>query len=346
MGRVKTNEQAGRDGTTQQRVPVPGISDGQLVLLRLRGRGPPGGHRRAVAAAPVRHADPLPHPVRVRRRQGLHRGPHALPGQLQPVQRRHRRDHVRGIRALFPARLHQARRYQAFQQRVQHHLLQRRLRHLAPEFRQHRVIEPRIIQRQPQQVLPVQPGPHRLGRQPVSQLLRPLQDAHQRQPRRSPARPAPDPERDREVLIGQPLAQQVPDLHRQRPIRLPGTVHGLNRCGDLRIRLRPGGRLHTHDIPILRPGRGEGTTAERIMAMRTARIEHLARPVANKPPVSGGLGDAVWRENLRVLARRSGLGFAAARVARSACRIPAVPVAAWLPGWAWPSADVDDPWRV
>ena len=92
----------------QQRVPVPGISDGQLVLPRLRGRRPPRRQRGAVAAGPVRHADPLRQPARMRRRQRLHRGPHALPGQLQPVQRRHRRDHVRGIGALLPARLDQA----------------------------------------------------------------------------------------------------------------------------------------------------------------------------------------------------------------------------------------------
>ena len=57
----------------QQRVPVPGIRDGQLILLRLRGRGPPGGHRRAIAAGPVRHADPLPQPVRIRGGQHLQR---------------------------------------------------------------------------------------------------------------------------------------------------------------------------------------------------------------------------------------------------------------------------------
>src|SRR6266566_3407615 len=85
---------------------------------------------------------------------------------------------------------------------------------------------------------------------------------------------------------GQPLAQPVPDLHRQRPPGLPGTVHGLDRGGDLRIRLRPGGRLHGHDTPILRPGRGGATAAGRIMAIRTTRIENLARPVANKPPGS------------------------------------------------------------
>ena len=73
---------------------------------------------------------------------------------------------------------------------------------------------------------------------------RPPRTRHQRQPRRRPARTAPDPERGRELLIPQPLAQPVPDLHRQRPRALSRV------CGrDLRIRFRPGNRLHAHDIP-------------------------------------------------------------------------------------------------
>ena len=116
----------------QQRVPVAGVGDGQLVLLRLGRRGPPGGHRGAVAAGEIGHADPLRHPVRVRGRQRLQRRPHALPGQLQPVQRRHRRDHVGGVGALLAARLDQALGRQPCQQRVQRHLLQPAIRRPGP----------------------------------------------------------------------------------------------------------------------------------------------------------------------------------------------------------------------
>ena len=129
--------------------------------------------------------------------------------------------------------------------RVQRHLLQPRIGHPGAELGRHRVIKARVVQRQPQQVLPVDPGPDRLSRLPVGQLLRPLQDRHQRQPRRRPARTAPDPERGRELLIGQPLAQPVPDLDRQRPRALTRVLGGR----DLRIRLRPGNSLHAHDIP-------------------------------------------------------------------------------------------------
>jgi hypothetical protein len=40
----------------------------------------------------------------------------------------------------------------------------------------------------------------------------------------------------------------VPDLHRQRPRALPPVLRR-DRRGDQRIRLRPGDRLHAHDIP-------------------------------------------------------------------------------------------------
>src|SRR5450755_2132326 len=119
----------------QQRVPVPGVGDGQLGLPGLRGRRPPRGHRRAVTGGPVAHTDPLRQPVRVRRGQRLHRGPHTFPGQLQPVQRRHRGNHMSGVGALLPAGLDQAVSGQPGQQGVQRHLLQPGLGHLGPELR-------------------------------------------------------------------------------------------------------------------------------------------------------------------------------------------------------------------
>ncbi len=184
--------QPGRRGTVvdrlQQRVPVAGVGDRQLLPPGLGGRRVPGGHRGAVAAGEIGHADPLLQPVRVRRGQRLQRGPHGFPGQFQPVQRRHRGDHVGGIGALLAARLDQPLRCQACQQRIKHHLLQAGPGHLAPELGQHRMVKARIINGQPEQVLPVQPHPDRIGRQPVSQVLRPLQHGHQRQPRRGPAR--------------------------------------------------------------------------------------------------------------------------------------------------------------
>ena len=253
----------------QQRVAVAGVGDRQLILLRRGQRRAPGGHRGTVAAGEVAHADPLFQPGRVRRRQGFQRRPHAFPGQLQPGQRRHRRDHVSGIGTLLAARLDQALGHQPCQQRIQRHLLQPGSGHPAPELGQHRVVKARVIDGQAEQVLPVDPGSHRFGRLPVGEVFRPLQHRHQRQPRRRPARPAPGPERGREILIAQPFTQPVTDQHCQRPRPLTGVL-GRDRRRDQRIRLRPGHRLHAHDIPGPATGtmdRTRTTTAAgRIMA--------------------------------------------------------------------------------
>lgn len=49
------------------------------------------------------------------------------------------------------------------------------------ELREHRVVEPGVVQSQTQRVLPVQPGPYRVGGVPIGQILHRLQHAHQRQ---------------------------------------------------------------------------------------------------------------------------------------------------------------------
>ena len=95
--------------------------------------------------------------------QRLHTCPHALPGQLQPVQRRHRRDHVRGVRALLPALSHQPVSRQLFQQRIQDGLFQFRIGDLAAELRQDRRVKPLIGEFQTQQILPVDPTTNRIA---------------------------------------------------------------------------------------------------------------------------------------------------------------------------------------
>ena len=239
-----------------QRIPVPGVSHGEPVPLRLaRGHPPPGTDPGAVTALPVAQAEPGREPVRARRRQRRQRRPHALPGQLGPMQRPHRRDHLRGISPLLAARPDQAVRGQLRQQRVQHRLLQLMPGDPAAELAQHAVIEPRITQAQPQQVLPVQPGPHRLRRLPAAQILHHLQHRHHRQPRRRPPRTPPHPERRREQLISHPLPQPVPHRHRQR--HPPPRVLRPDRRRDHRIRLRPRHRTHRHHTPDSATAEGE-----------------------------------------------------------------------------------------
>ena len=74
---------------------------------------------------------------------------------------------------------------------------------------------------------------------------------------------SPNPGRGREIPIGQPPAKPVPDLRPSGRSAFREPYPGPDGRGDLRIRLRPGRRLHGHDTPIPRPGRGEGTTAAR-----------------------------------------------------------------------------------
>ena len=92
---------------------------------------------------------------------------------------------MRGIRALLPARLDQAPLHQRGQQHVQHMLFKTASDDPGAELWQHTVIEPGIIQREPERVLPGQIPPRRLRGLPIGQLLRHLQHAHQRKaPRR------------------------------------------------------------------------------------------------------------------------------------------------------------------
>ncbi len=265
----------------QQRVAVFGVGDRQLIPPGLGDRGPPGGHRRAVPAGEVSHADPAapvrpgaPPPAPPARPA---RSPRPAPaGPAPPPPRPHGWSRCAACRPPF----NQAGPGQPRQQRIQRHLVQAGPGHPGPELSQHRMVKARIIPGKPQQVLPVDPGPHRFGRLPVSEVLGPLQHGHQRQPRRRPARPAPVPERGREILIPQPLAQLIADQHRQRPRPLTPVLR-LDRRRDLRIRLRrPQGA---------RPARGYGYRAEdnRRDAMPGRRLRLPGPQARDVDPVTG-----------------------------------------------------------
>src|ERR1019366_1891382 len=71
-----------------------------------------------------------------------------------------------------------------------------------------------------ERIFPVDPGAHRLGRLPAGQILRHLEDRHQGQPARRPARLAAFAVGARELLIGQPLTKLITDHHRQRTLPL------------------------------------------------------------------------------------------------------------------------------
>jgi len=136
-----------------------------------------------------------------------------------------------------------------------------------------------------------------------------------------------------------------------------GTMHQAASHGARRARYR--------GLPKTRPGHAcmacalnllrlhaywTGTPLDRKRTSHLARLElGLGTLPPNKPPVIGGRRDAVWRENCAALTVVAGWGSLPRpwRGGRAWCRPePAAPGAGWLPGWAWPSADVVDPWRA
>jgi hypothetical protein len=150
------------------------------------------------------------------------------------------------------------------------------------------------------------PRPHRLGRRPVGQVLRPLQHRHQRQPRRGPARTAPGPERGREILITHPLAQPIADLHRQRPRRLPVYFAAIAAmiCGSGSG--RETGCTHT-TYRFCGWDEGNKRPQAQIMARQTATHENVSRRVANKPPGSVRQTSALGRANMTFSTANDGL---------------------------------------
>jgi hypothetical protein len=78
------------------------------------------------------------------------------------------------------------------------------------ELAQHRVVEARVGQLEPEQVLPVDPAPDRLRGPPVGQVLAELQDGDQSQPPRRQPRLAEPGEEIGKVRVGEDGAELVP----------------------------------------------------------------------------------------------------------------------------------------
>ena len=108
-----------------------------------------------------------------------------------------------------PRALSRPARLAGLQQLAQQALLGAALEQARAELAQHRVVEARVGQLEPEQVLPVDPRPHRLGGPPVGQVLAELQDGDQRQPPRWQARLAELGEQVGEVRVGEDGAELV-----------------------------------------------------------------------------------------------------------------------------------------
>ena len=159
-----------------------------------------------------------------------------------------------------PRALSSPRAWQRVEQLVQQALLGAALEQARAELAQHRVVEAGVGQLQPEQVLPVDPRPHRLGRPPIGQVLTELQDGHQRQPPRRQARLAEPGEQVREIGVGEDGAELVPQLEE-------GVALAKGSSGDARRFLRHGldrAEFERHDGPPA------GWTRRRITAQPAA----------------------------------------------------------------------------
>jgi hypothetical protein len=196
-----------------------------------------GGARQAavldappVALGPSLRGD-LTQPVRRHRGEFVERRAQGLAHQLQAVEHPDGGQDVSGVGALPAARLEQAARPAHLEQLAQEPLLGATREQAGAELAQHRGVEAGIGQLQPEQVLPVDPRPHRLGRLPIGQVLVELQQGDQGQPPRRQARLAAPGEQVGEIRVGEDRAELVTELQEQVALAEGG-------AGDARRLLR------------------------------------------------------------------------------------------------------------
>ena len=121
-----------------------------------------------VAIVPVRGRDDA-QPVRCHRGDRVQRRAQGLGEQFDPVELAHRREHVRAVRALPPTRLEQSTLARAVKHASEQALGCPVLAQPVAKPAEHGVIKACIVQSKTEQIFPVDPGPHRLGRLTVTQ---------------------------------------------------------------------------------------------------------------------------------------------------------------------------------
>ena len=178
----------------------------------------------AVAVRPLR-ADQPGKPAGSGCSQGFQRSPQRLADEFHPVQRAHRRQHVRGAGPLPPAGTQQPGTRQPRQHYLQHPLLQPVPDEARAEVPQDGVVEAGIIQLQAEEELPVHPGPHLVSGLPVRQPLRELKHRYQRQGTRRGRRAATPRKRRGKVLVRQQRTERLTDPDGQGPLRERGPHH-------------------------------------------------------------------------------------------------------------------------
>lgn len=123
-------------------------------------------------------------PFRSRSRKSVQRRPDRLDGAAQAVEGADGSKHVRAVRALPPTGHQQLLLPAQRQQRIKEQRLRPARHQPAAELAQHRGIEARVCQLQPEQILPVDPASGRIRCLPVRQVLSELQHHKSEPPRR------------------------------------------------------------------------------------------------------------------------------------------------------------------
>lgn len=208
----------------QEREPVPAHLLGPLqagvVSLResvVVDLGPVAVHPRRV--------DQRGQPVRDGRGQRFQCRPQRLADELHAVQCAHRGQHLCGIGPLPAPGLQHSRVGQPGQNHVQDPFLQPMREKPGPEVSQDGEVEPRIIQLQAQQELPVHTSPYLVSGLPVGKTLRILQHRHRGQSPRRDRGPSLPGEGHREVIVPEHRTEHFPDSDRQSPLEERGPHH-------------------------------------------------------------------------------------------------------------------------
>ena len=165
-------------------------------------------------------------------------GDHGLADQLQPVQHPDGGQDVGCVGTLPAAHLEQAELPTAHEQLLEQALLSTALDQPGAELAQHRGIKARIGQLEAKQVLPIDPGAHRLGGLSIGQVFAELQQGDQGQPPRREPGLAALREEVGEVRVGEDGAEFIAQLEERIALAEGGSRdarglrgHGLDRAG-------------------------------------------------------------------------------------------------------------------
>ena len=145
---------------------------------------------------------------------------------------------VGGVGALAALRANQAAGDGHGEQRVQQFMLRVPVHEPGPELAQDGAVEARVVERQGQQVLPIQSGSHRVGGVAIRQVLGELEQGDERQPPRCFGRAAARGEQPSKTGVVEDGPKAVAHIHQQAAAgkRCPGNLgrflgHGSGRAG-------------------------------------------------------------------------------------------------------------------